>query len=403
MKTKTNLFVLLLAMLMPAMLRAQESLFSAGSFEEIQAKARAEKKLVFVDLMFEGCMPCKQMEVQVFPDKEVRPYMQEHFVMYQGDIFKDVPAKLLARKFAVTGAPHYLIFNGEGKLVDAGSGFMSKKHFLPWLQRSVTDAKAGKVKKYRPGTDGNYPEFYSNFFLVKFRQVAIDTVQTYLDGQQDWTSEENFAVLSLNLNRLPAKYKDYFFAHMHQFARDYGQKTAGLTAYRMLEGKAGEFGKAGDEKSFDKLMTDIRPLYSDKDWKTFGKIIGTSYFKTANDQKGYIRFAERFEGYSTAAKATLAAELAPQVKDKTLLQQMDKWLTAESIAQSETYQADGLLYVKALLRYYLEDKTSAAEYLAKMSKKSFYAEQAAELDKALAGQADFKPKKINIPDPILAD
>ncbi|WP_343702739.1 thioredoxin fold domain-containing protein [Chitinophaga sp.] len=392
----------ILPVLLPALLHAQAPGFMTGDFETVKARAIKENKLVFVDMMFEGCMPCKQMEVKVFPDPSVKPYLDEHFISYQSDIYKERTGKLLARKFGVTGAPHYLIFNARGVLVDAGSGFMGATHFLPWLQASVAAAKAGNVKKYRPGLEGAYPAFYSDFYLEKPRFAGADTVAAYLDTQQNLATEENYAIMNVYLSRLPEKYKEFYYQHMEQFARDYGRKSTSIAAYRMLSARAGAYGEKKEKAAFEQMMQYVQPLYSAKDWKTFGKIIATRYFEKSEDVGGYIRFAGAFEGYSLADKAMLAAELAPKVEGQALLlQQMDSWLAG--IDAAADYQQAGLWYVKAVLQYYLGNKAEATNALAKVNTSGQYARNVAALKDALQHNTAFSPGKVFITQPLMAD
>ena len=54
--------------------------FEESSFASILAKAKAEKKLVFMDAYASWCGPCKLMEKNVFTDKNVADFYNKNFV-----------------------------------------------------------------------------------------------------------------------------------------------------------------------------------------------------------------------------------------------------------------------------------------------------------------------------------
>ena len=48
--------------------------FDEGSFSEVLAKAKQEKRMVFMDCYTSWCGPCKMMAKEVFTDKSVGEY-----------------------------------------------------------------------------------------------------------------------------------------------------------------------------------------------------------------------------------------------------------------------------------------------------------------------------------------
>ena len=67
---------------------AQGIQFSEGSWAEIKAKAKAEKKYIFVDAYAVWCGPCKWMAKEVFTDAKVGETYNKQFVSYKFDMEK---------------------------------------------------------------------------------------------------------------------------------------------------------------------------------------------------------------------------------------------------------------------------------------------------------------------------
>ena len=60
---------------------AQGIHFEKGlTWQQVQQKAKAENKYIFVDCYTTWCGPCKMMEAEVYPQKEVGDYFNAHFV-----------------------------------------------------------------------------------------------------------------------------------------------------------------------------------------------------------------------------------------------------------------------------------------------------------------------------------
>ena len=104
--------------------------FFEGTFDEALAKAKQEKKLVFVDFYATWCGPCKQMAEKVFTDEEVGKFMNERFVCMQIDVEKTGWQKETAEKFNVTVLPTLIFFKGDASVVSRLAGAREKADFL---------------------------------------------------------------------------------------------------------------------------------------------------------------------------------------------------------------------------------------------------------------------------------
>ncbi len=107
--------------------------FEKGSFRELQRKAAESSRLIFVDLYADWCGPCKIMDRDVFSQRDVGRFMEEHFVSTRLDIGQE-PGRTLARDYEVRSIPTFLIFDTDGELVARTTGGRSARNFLRDMQ-----------------------------------------------------------------------------------------------------------------------------------------------------------------------------------------------------------------------------------------------------------------------------
>ena len=138
---------LLLILIISQQAFSQHSIkFEESSFASILAKAKAEKKLVFMDAYASWCGPCKLMEKNVFTDKNVADFYNKNFVNARIDMEKG-EGRDLAIKYGVRSYPTFLFLNGEGDvvgnaclhhlhavLIGQGNGFLTE-YVYPVLRR----------------------------------------------------------------------------------------------------------------------------------------------------------------------------------------------------------------------------------------------------------------------------
>ena len=63
--------------------------FDEGSFSEVLAKAKQEKRMVFMDCYTSWCGPCKMMIQDVFSQEDVGQFMNTRFVNVKLDMEKE--------------------------------------------------------------------------------------------------------------------------------------------------------------------------------------------------------------------------------------------------------------------------------------------------------------------------
>ena len=115
--------------------------FFHGSWAEGLAKAKAEKKLIFVDAYAVWCGPCKWMAANTFTDKLVGDYFNKHFVNFKMDMEKG-EGRDLARNWGIRAYPTLLFFDSNAGEVHRSMGAKPAADFLK-LGETVIAKKQG--------------------------------------------------------------------------------------------------------------------------------------------------------------------------------------------------------------------------------------------------------------------
>jgi len=108
--------------------------FVSISFDEALVRARAEKKLIFVDVYADWCTWCTKMDEDVFVDSRVRKALLD-FVPIKLDADRG-GGRAVADRYRVAGLPAYLVVNGDGELVGRFDGYLPVEPFLLRLRRA---------------------------------------------------------------------------------------------------------------------------------------------------------------------------------------------------------------------------------------------------------------------------
>lgn len=117
--------------------------FEKGTFSEILAKAKAQKKLVFMDVYASWCGPCKRMASEVFTQKKVGDYFNATFVNAKFDA-EVGEGRTIATRYGVNAYPTFLLLNGDGKLVGKMVGGSPADEFIRQIKELKAKADAQK-------------------------------------------------------------------------------------------------------------------------------------------------------------------------------------------------------------------------------------------------------------------
>ena len=118
------------AVLVVMFLMSLSSCSKAGDIDGVLSKAKAEGKIVMLELGSVGCIPCEQM----------KPVMEKLRTNYKGrlevffvDVRKD---KETARKFSVFAIPTQVFLDKNGKEFHRHMGFYAYEEIEPVLKKA---------------------------------------------------------------------------------------------------------------------------------------------------------------------------------------------------------------------------------------------------------------------------
>src|SRR5882724_11589626 len=103
--------------------------FFQGTWKEAVARAKEEKKCLFLDAYASWCGPCQAMEKEVFTKPEVGDYFNQKFVAIRIDMEKGEGLELAKKFSSIDGYPSLLFFTG-GHLAKTVLGSRTAEEFL---------------------------------------------------------------------------------------------------------------------------------------------------------------------------------------------------------------------------------------------------------------------------------
>jgi thioredoxin-related protein len=173
------------------------------SWSQVQAKAKAENKLIFVDCFATWCAPCKTMDEQVYSDSKVAELVNQRFVSVkvQMDTTKRdsdsvkvwrADAASFAQKYNITAYPSFLFFSADGTALTKAAGAMSSKDFMALTQDATEPQKQYYTQLAHYRANKAYVQApviiklaHSAGEADQEKIIALDYIDHYLSGLED--------------------------------------------------------------------------------------------------------------------------------------------------------------------------------------------------------------------------
>lgn len=269
-----------------------ETLQHTVSWEAALQKAKQENKMLFVDCYFTGCIPCAQMDKDVFPNTLVSKELAESFVAIKVDVFKEKLGDSINMKYGVSGFPTFLILDPSGKLISMFVGYQDPS----LLMKQLTEAKQKqKRNEFLSGFSANmetsYPVFYQKFYDRADRKIDVPAANAWIKEQKDWTAEP-VALAVLKMNRLDVAIEDYLLNNYATYKSKYGDALLlGRTANVLTERLNKAVNKEKNEEQFQQFLSVQSKKFPAAGWKILRFLLGNHYYgAVAKDTVALLQF-----------------------------------------------------------------------------------------------------------------
>lgn len=109
--------------------------FTEAAWKDILKRAKAEKKVIFLDAYASWCGPCKLLQKHVFTKKEVGEFYNARFINVKMDMEKgEGPA--LSQVYPLEVYPTMLFIDGNGRVLKKVAGLLKPEELLA-IGRSI--------------------------------------------------------------------------------------------------------------------------------------------------------------------------------------------------------------------------------------------------------------------------
>ena len=340
--------------------------FEEMEWSEVLAKAKTEKKLIFLNGMTHWSQPCKLMEEYTFSDAEVGAYYNSNFINLNIDM-EAFPGSELAERYQIYLYPSLLFIDGDGAVVHRGCGAMESAAMIELGEQALDPENrlAGLQKKYDEGNRD--PEFLASMSTTLSeacldQSAWVDHFFSELD-QKAWTSRAAWIMISLNVQDPYSPYFQYLMKYKDLYIMNFGKDTVDQKIYDVLLGQFTQIYEGEDIKLFaiQALRSIIQPLeFGQKD--ELEAMVNLQYAEEKEDWDLYCESAIKVVAQQEVDDPFQLNEFAWKIyvfsEDEEQLKTAKKWLDP----LVKQYDDPSLIDTYASLIYKLRDPKTAIKW-----------------------------------------
>jgi len=325
--------------------------FEDSDFATILAKAKAEKKIVFLDAYAAWCGPCKLMEKNVFTDKNVADYYNKNFINAHFDMEKG-EGPSLASKYGIRSYPTLLFLNGEGEIVGKELGYIKTEEFLELGKKNNNPSLVNtnlKDEFLKGKLDQAALLNFINLYASKDPILAKQASEKYFAKKKDkeFSGEEVNALLNFTQSVDDANYK-VFVANKEGITKllpeqNYKQFDSYLKLMKLVTSATDEKTKTIDDA---KILKEGEGLFPKEELTKSLNLYKLNYYSAHDNFPAYEKTALEYyknpEEFNANELLAAASTISEKSKDVKSLQAASRW-AEKVVMSSENFDSTSIL------------------------------------------------------------
>ena len=324
---------------------AQQSInFQNTSFKDILAKAKSEKKLVFLDAFASWCGPCKMMEKNIFTLRSVSEYYNANFINARFDMEKG-EGQEIAMKYGVRSYPTFLFLNGDGEVVMKNYGYMGEKDFLTIAQEANQPKYRNSSNKELFEKGESNPEFLLNMMSLYAQsdyELAKKASERYFKVKNNQPLTKDELGMLLYFIKSPSDPNYQIFVAKKQeittlMSEDiYNQFDTNIKITKILENTLDQkTGTINDDEFFKNAIPLVGKTEAEIALNRMKVIIYPNSGKFAEYEKAALSYYQNTENFETEELLKAAWIFSEHITTPSSLKKAEEW-AEKSVMKSET-------------------------------------------------------------------
>ncbi|WNJ16133.1 DUF255 domain-containing protein [Pontibacter sp. G13] len=334
--------------------------FFHGTWQEALDKAKAERKLIFMDAFTTWCGPCKAMARNTFTDAKVGDMFNKEFINVKMDMERGEGPDI-ARQYQVSAYPTFLFINHRGEIVHKGLGYMPPAKFMDEARKALDPKKNQTLLEleFEEGSEDPYVLYNYAVNLHAQNKDYREAADTYFATQSEKAllSERNWKAMVDMVDDPQSREFQYLLDKRKKFCKAHGELEVNAKIVSVLEQSVLLAAKSGQKSLYQDALK-ITKTYID-DGNFTDHYLKMTYAEATGDWGDYayktVLFFEEHQVTNPKMLNHAAKNFVIHVDDQEQLEKAVQWARQSIALKNEPWNNE--TYARLLLK--LEDHQGA--------------------------------------------
>lgn len=265
--------------------------FQDLTLEQALAKAKQQRKNIFIDCYTSWCGPCQYMTKKVFVKEKIGDFLNKNFICVKYDMEKGEGPEI-GKRFGVRAYPTFVIVTPDGNIRHKIVGGGEEEQFIKRVEESFDNSKAlcTLIAKYKEGNrDKAFLASYAQTLLALYdpsaKEIANELFNT-LSDEEKVSPEYWFIFEKKKLSPKGSNAEKYLLTNRDKFNKTQGKDIVDQLLSQDLQKQLMEIlaskGQAIEASRFDELAKEVKNLKLNNEKSLLGLIAIGKAMKNGN-------------------------------------------------------------------------------------------------------------------------